>query len=201
MPTWLLTTTFYGQWLPGDPRGSITSVRDHRPGDPHQPTRLEHNRRGDPYEGAIVGLQRAARCQLKGPPVSVTPPQAEELLAQLLETAAFRGWTLHAASIMSNHIHLVVEAPAEVGKGELLRDFKSYAACRLNRAFSKPESGTWWTDGGSCRVVKELSPAIYYVCHHQPHPLLIWSKARGRIPVAESNPENEFPGQLPSLTR
>jgi hypothetical protein len=28
MTVWLLTSIFYGQWLPGDPRGSVTNVRE-----------------------------------------------------------------------------------------------------------------------------------------------------------------------------
>ena len=33
MTFWLLSSTFYGQWLPGDPRGSVTNVRDRRDDD------------------------------------------------------------------------------------------------------------------------------------------------------------------------
>src|SRR5712691_2000995 len=154
MTGWLLTSTFYGQWLPGDPRGSVTNVRERRPGDPVTQVRHEHARPGEEYEDAIPGLQRAALEQLKGRPVTVDLPQAEQLLDQLQETAAYRRWTLHAVSIMFNHIHLVVEAPPEAGKTQLLRDFTSYGAGRLNRQFGRRESGTWWTDGGSCRPIR-----------------------------------------------
>jgi REP element-mobilizing transposase RayT len=122
-------------------------------------------------------------------------PQAEQLLEQLQETARYRGWTLHAVSIMFNHIHLVVEAPPQVGKKELLRDFKSYGARRLNRRFGPRESGTWWTDSGSCRPVRNIAAAIFYVCHRQPNPLVVWSLERGRIPPAESHPDNVYPGE------
>ena len=127
MTAWFLTSTFYGQWLPGDPRGSVTNVLDRRPGDSATPVRIEHAGVGEEYENAIPGLQRAALEQLKGPPVTVDLPQAEQLLDQFQETAAYRAWNLHAVSVMVNHIHLVVEAPPEVGKSELLRNFKSYA--------------------------------------------------------------------------
>lgn len=43
MPLWLLTSTFYGQWLPGDERGSVTNVRDQRPTDPDAKIRIEHD--------------------------------------------------------------------------------------------------------------------------------------------------------------
>lgn len=80
MTAWLLSSTFYGQWLPGDPRGSVTNVRDRRPDDPNKTVRLEHARFGDAYEDAIPGLQRSALQLLKGPPVAVDLAQAEQLL-------------------------------------------------------------------------------------------------------------------------
>jgi REP element-mobilizing transposase RayT len=198
MTAWLLTSTFYGQWLPGDTRGSVTNVRDRRPGDPATPVRIEHARPGDGYEDAIPGLQRAAREQLKGPPVAVDLPQAEQLLDQFQETAAHRHWTLHAISVMFNHIHLVVEAPLEVGKSDLLRDLKSYGSRRLNRLFGSRASGTWWTDGGSCKPIRHLATAVYYVCHRQPDPLVVWSRDRGRIPPAESHPDNVYAAEFDS---
>src|SRR5437016_1091471 len=179
MTAWLLTSTFYGQWLPGDPRGSVTNVRNRRTDDPPAAARIEHSLPGQEYEDAMPGLQRASIEQLQGPPVTVDLPQAEQLLEQLQETAGYRGWTLHAVSIMFNHIHLVVEAPPQVGKKELLRDFKSYGARRFNRQFGPRESGTWWTDSGSCRPVRNIAAAIFYVCHRQPNPLVVWSLDRG----------------------
>src|SRR5258708_2347188 len=181
MTTWLLPSTFYGQWLPGDPRGSVTNVRDRRAGDGDTPVRIEHARIGDEYEDAIPGLQHAARERLKGPPVALDLSQAEQLLEQFQETAAYRNWELCAASIMFKHFHLIAEAPPEAGKSQLLRDFKSYGARRLNRVFGARESGTWWTDGGSCRPIRGLVAAIFYVCYRQPNPLLVWSRERGRI--------------------
>src|SRR5205807_1689885 len=109
-----------------------------------------------------------------------------------------RGWTLHAVSVMVNHVHLVVEAAPAIGKSVLLRDFKSYASRCLNRAFGPRVSGTWWTDGGSCRPIRHLPAAVFYTCHRQPHPLLVWSRERGRIPPAESHPDNVYRGDCNS---
>jgi len=193
MPHWLVSSTFYGQWLPGDPRGSVTNVHDRRPTDSNSPARHEHDQPGEDYEPGIPRLQTAAQDQMKGGPVSVNLPQAEQLLEQFLETAQCRGWILHAVSIMFNHIHLIVEAPPKIGKKELLRDFKSYGARRLNRISGRTHSGTWWTDSGSCRRVRNLAATIFYVCHRQPKPLVIWSRERGRIPPEESDTSNRFP--------
>ena len=52
---WLITWTTYATWLPGDPRGSVTSVRDGRG------PRREQDLPGIPYDGAMPGLRSAAR--------------------------------------------------------------------------------------------------------------------------------------------
>lgn len=195
MPCWLITSTFYGQWLPGNKRGSVTNVRERRSNDALSSVRREHSQPGQAFDGSMPGLYQAALEQLKGQPVCVDLAQADQLLDQFLETAAYRGWVLGAVSIMENHVHLVVEPPASAGggiamKSQLLRDFKGYGSRRLNRLFGEREAGTWWSDGGSARIVKNKATAIHYVCHCQPWPLVVWSRERGRIPVEESSVGN-----------
>ncbi|MEZ6056945.1 MAG: transposase [Planctomycetaceae bacterium] len=168
---WLLTWTTYGQWLPGDPRGSVTRVRT-APGKP----RIEHDQFQTPYDGPMPELQRAARNAMKSDPVWLTRPQAELLLEQFQETAAYRRWGLAAVAIMANHVHLVVGAPAGVTWDSLLRDFKSYGSRKLN---AQPEPAnkphTWWTQSGSRRRLPDeqgVRHAIEYV-RQQSHPLVI----------------------------
>jgi REP element-mobilizing transposase RayT len=194
MTSWLVSSTFYGQWLPGDPRGSVTNIRERRYSDHTSPVRHEHDRPGEEYEHEMPQLQAAARSQLKCAPISLNLAQAEQLLEQFLETAEHRGWILDAVSIMFNHFHLVVQAPSEFGKKKLLRDFKSYGSRRLTRISGRPASDTWWTESGSCRPVRNQLAAIYYVCHRQPKPLVVWSRERGRISPEESDPRNRYPG-------
>ena len=90
---WLLTTTTYGTWLPGDKRGFVSPVRA-------DDGRLElHNIPGTPYDADIPDLQQQAREFLKCDPIRLTRVQAEAVLAQLLETARYRGWTFVAAGL------------------------------------------------------------------------------------------------------
>ena len=93
---WLLTSTFYGNWLPGDRRGFVARVRDRRSDDPDTPSRVEHNRPDTPYDADIPALRRRAMANLAGEPVRVTAEQAAVLIAQFRETAGFRGWGLLA---------------------------------------------------------------------------------------------------------
>src|SRR5947208_16227711 len=108
MRSWLLTNTFYGTWLPGDARGSVTSVRDARPDDPPSDFRFEHDIPGTPWEEEIPELRHAAEEQMKGPPIYFDLEKAEIVLAQFQETARYRAHVLRAVSIMVNHLHFVL---------------------------------------------------------------------------------------------
>ena len=184
MRSWLLSSTYYGTWLPGDRRGSVTSVRDARADDAAGDFRFEHDLPGEAYEEEMAGLHGAAEAQLKGPPVYWDAEKALIVWAQFRETAAFRGRDLLAAAIMVNHCHLVVRTADDPDPTRLLADFKAYASRALNRRFGKPPSQTWWTTNGSKRKLKDdaaLAAAIHYVLYKQPRPLLVWSPETGRI--------------------
>jgi hypothetical protein len=172
MRTWLLTNTMYGTWLPGDRRGSVTSVRV-----PTADTRIEFDAPGEPYVESIPGLRDAAIRQMKGPPIHLELKKAEALLAQFLETARFRSWTILAVAIMHNHWHMVVEVPGDPTPSKILGDFKAWGTRRLTRDFGEPPSHTWWTDGGSTRILRNalaVSNAVVYVLKKQPNPLIVW---------------------------
>lgn len=184
MRHWLLTNTTYGTWLPGDARGSVTSVRDLRPGDAPSPFRFEHDLPGEPWEDELPGLRRSAAARLSGPPILLDPPKAEAVLAQFQETADQRGWTLRAAAVMANHFHLVVAVPDDPHPRKILADFKAYASRRLNLLYGKPPSETWWTDKGSKRKLKDegaVESGRRYVLFKQPFPLVVWSPEDGRL--------------------
>ena len=167
MRYWLLTSTTYGTWLPGDERGFVGRVWDTRPEDPATDTfRREHDQPHQAYDADIPGLKRESQRLMKGDPVWLTVEQADSVLTQFLETTAYRSWTLHAASIMANHFHAIVEAPADVRSDDILGDLKSYASRRMNKVFGKPSGGTWWTASGSKRPLQDtdrLPVPIRYV--------------------------------------
>jgi REP element-mobilizing transposase RayT len=177
MRAWLLTNTTYGSWLPGDPRGSVTSVRSVRPSDPITFTRIEHDVPGEPYEDAIPGLYASAESLLSGPKVYFDHEMANLVLAQFRETAMYRGWTLRAVAVMFNHFHIVVMVPENPDPRRILADFKAYGTRTLNRRFGRPPSRTWWTTNGSKRMLKDsaaIAAATHYVLKRQPNPLALW---------------------------
>jgi REP element-mobilizing transposase RayT len=179
---WFLTNTCYGNWLPGDERGFVGRVWEHRADDPMDKLRVEHDLPGEAYDEDIPGLEKAAREIMSGPPIVLTTAHAEVLLAQLQETARFRKWELRAVAIMFNHFHIVVGVAGDPKPAKILGDFKSWATRRLSERFGKPASETWWTERGSKRRLPDdraLASAIHYVLYKQPSPLITWSPETG----------------------
>jgi REP element-mobilizing transposase RayT len=167
---WLLTSTTYGTWLPGDHRGFVSNVRE-GPG-----PEVRHNRPGTPVDADMPGLVAGARANLRGPAVLLALEQAQALVVQFRETAVYRGWQLLAVAVMANHFHLVVGVAGDPDPANLLRDFKSYGSRALNRRWPKPASGTWWTESGSRRKLPNeaaVLAAIQYV-KNQPACLALW---------------------------
>jgi REP element-mobilizing transposase RayT len=184
MRFWLLTNTTYGTWLPGDRRGSVTSVRDFRSDDAPSSVRFEHDRPGEAWEQSLPGLYRSAREAMKGRPIYLDLAQAGIVLAQFQETAGYRKWTLHAVAIMANHFHVVIEVPGDPDPRKVLADLKAYGTRVLNRKFGRPASGTWWTSRGSKRKLPDaraVASAIEYVLYKQQRALVVWSLELGRL--------------------
>ncbi|MCS6977258.1 MAG: transposase [Gemmatales bacterium] len=125
----------------------------------------------------MPALQRYAVQMMKGPGVILSKEQAAPLLAQFLETARWRGWSLLAAAILPTHVHLILGVKGDPEPTTLLRDFKSYGSRCLNHVCGKPCGGSWWSRSGSARVVKtedHLHAAMRYVLERQKNALLIW---------------------------
>ena len=176
MHHWLITSTTYGTWLPGDARGFVSTLID------AQGHRVRHNIPGTPYDADMPPLESAARQALKCPPIRFCREQAERLVEQFQETVAYRGWQLLAAALMANHFHAVVGAEEAVTPETILRDLKSYGSRALSRKWSTPASGTWWTQGGSKRWLKDeaaVDAAVLYV-RRQEFPLVVWLDAAWR---------------------
>jgi REP element-mobilizing transposase RayT len=173
---WLLTSTFYGRWLPGDARGFVSRVRDDRPDDLPKPTRKEHDVPGTPYDTDLPGLHHSAEKSLRGAPIQIDLDQAQVLLKQFQETAAHRGWQLLAVAILNNHVHWVVGVNGDPDPTKILADFKAYGSRALSARWGKPASETWWTYGGSKRKLPDeqaVRAAISYV-RSQFEPLIVW---------------------------
>ncbi len=155
--------------MPGDARRFVSNVDV---GGEHL---ARHNRYGSPIDADMPLLRQSAKDKLKGPPVVFNREQAELLFDQFRETANVRNWTLIGVAIMFNHVHVLIEVADDTDPDDVLRDLKSYGSGKLNRKFGKPESGTWWTVGGSKRRKdRSAIPQLIEYLKKQPNPLVLW---------------------------
>ena len=155
----LVTSTTYGNWLPGDERGFVDGS--------------EQNVYGTPYRKAEPELKRYATELLKSETVFLDRKQAETILVQWQKETRKLDWHLFVVAVMSNHFHLVVAAPQDTDKAALLNRFKSRASFALNKHFGKR---TWWTSSGSVRFSFDepaLQARLNYV-KNQKNPLILW---------------------------
>lgn len=143
-----LTWTTYGTWLPGDPRGWRKWKRGERPPQPL--------------------LEDWCRDRMKEQPVVLTHEQRDAVERVIVEHAAIRGWLLHAVSVRSNHVHVVVSANAEPKK---VRDQFKANATRVLRALPEPITNEKiWTRGGDIEFIDtedDLEQVILYVTEAQ----------------------------------
>lgn len=169
---WFLTWTTYGTWLPGDERGFVSPKFDEI-----KPEK-RNNVVGIAYDKDRPRLQEIAKSKLIGDLIYLQNEHTTTIRNQFEETAEHRGWVIVIAAIMANHIHLVVGVFGDPEPSNLLRDFKSYASGALNRQFSKPQSGTWWTEQGSKRKIKDarhFAAVVNYV-RNQKGAMNLWGK-------------------------
>jgi REP element-mobilizing transposase RayT len=141
---YFLTWVTYGTWLPGDTRGWVRYKNGWQLSDP------------------IRELEAKARMTEDACILSREERRAVE--AQIAETCAHRGWTLHVVNCRSNHVHAVVTA--DVADPDKIRiDLKAWATRALKQGFDSRRQN-WWAERGSIRYLNtddDLESATLYV--------------------------------------
>ena len=128
---YFLTWVTYGTWLPGDARGWIKYQAGWQLPDP---IRVRESK-ARMSEGACI----------------LTMEQRRAVEAQIAETCAHRGWTLHAVNCRSNHVHAVVTADV-IDPDKIRIDLKAWATRALKK-MSASERDNWWAERGSIRYL------------------------------------------------
>lgn len=177
---YFITWTCYGTWLHGSPSGSADD---------------EHNIPGTPYLPPDAQRQAAEREKMEQPPYSLDERRREVLLAAIRQDCEYRGWTLHAVHVRSNHIHVVVTADATPER--VMNDLKSYGSRRLNEAGFDTKDRKRWTRHGSTRYLwteDDVHAAVEYTLDRQGTPMSRWVREDRSLAVAARNetPRVEF---------
>ena len=116
------------------------------------------------------------------PAYTLAAPHRALVLQAIQEVCAYRGWTLLAAHVRTNHVHTVVMAGAAPER--VMTDFKTYASRKLNAGgFDTPERRRW-TRHGSTRYLwhpTHVEAAIRYVVQQQGTPMAVYENTERAV--------------------
>jgi REP element-mobilizing transposase RayT len=157
---YLITFTAYGVRLHGDASGSV----DRR-----------HNVYGTPHLQPDPRRLKTDRGLMRQPPYMMDGRRRGIVLEAIRELCVYRGWTLLAAHVRSNHVHLVVNGDATPER--VMTDAKSLASRNLNWDGCDSPDRRRWTRHGSTRYLwktPDVEAAVEYVVREQGEPMAVF---------------------------
>ena len=154
----LLTWRCYGTHLPGQP-GAVLPAQ---------------NQYNSPLPTPNPIRESSARARMLHPPYVLDPPHRDVVLTAMQQVCATKAWSLLAAHIRTNHIHVVISAP--VKPESVLSVLKAYSSRALNSQSSS--NRPHWARHGSTRYLwntQSLNAAVAYVLHSQGDPMCTYT--------------------------
>jgi REP element-mobilizing transposase RayT len=133
---YFITFTTYGTWLQGRDPGWVDRA---------------HNRFGTPIPGPDAARHAGQRTAMRQPAYRLDEPRRAVVLAAILDVARHRRWTLWAAHVRSNHMHVVVTAACRPEK--VMSDLKAWASRRLQEICGEDVDRDRWTQHGSTKYL------------------------------------------------
>jgi REP element-mobilizing transposase RayT len=158
--TYLITFACYGTHLHGDESGSVD--RNHN---------LHGSRVLEPHH-TRASLARHAMAQSE---YAMDQRRRDAVLSAIRERCTDRGWSLLAAHVRTNHVHIVISADAVPER--IINDLKSYVSRVLNRSGLDAPNRKRWARHGSTRWLHDrdsISAAIRYVAENQGEPMALF---------------------------
>ena len=163
--TYLMTWTCYGAWLPGQ-TGAIPRTR---------------NRFGAPLPESDARTEQQARKRMKHQPYLLDAIRRQAVLKSLEQVCSCRGWTLLAAHVRTNHVHVV--AIADRKPEHVMNALKAYSSRYLNQCAPDTEDRRRWARHGSTRYLwtsLAVSAAIQYVVRGQGEAMAVFETPAAR---------------------
>jgi REP element-mobilizing transposase RayT len=163
--TYLITWVCYGAWLPGQ-RGAVPRIR---------------NQPGAPLPEPDTNTKRYSRNRMLQDPYLLDAVRRQVVLNSAQQVCFCRGWTLWAAHIRTNHIHVVITANCRSER--VMNALKSYSSRALNDQAVDGQSRRRWARHGSTRypwTEDAVRAAIQYVVREQGEPMALFEKPSPR---------------------
>jgi hypothetical protein len=158
--TYLITFSCYGARVHGDDPWSVDR---------------KHRLPGGPMLAPNFNRPFSERRLMDKLPYRMDRPRHPAVLAAIVERCFQRGWTLLAAHVRSNHVHLIVVTDASADR--VMNDIKSYASRRLNQSGCDGPDQKRWARRGSMRNLRgrmNTDAAIRYVIGKQGAPMAVY---------------------------
>jgi len=146
---YFLTWTCYGTWLHGDPRGSVDR---------------NHNQFGEAFIRPDLQRQDSARGRMRSNPVRLSDPQRRLVNREILRICEYFSWRVIELAVMSNHVHIVLQAP-DCEINDVLAKLKRYTTRNMHDKGSYAGQRLW-TRSGSTRYLfneQNVEAAARYV--------------------------------------
>ena len=109
-----------------------------------------------------------ARAILRGPAMRFDPAMRSVLEQTLREACAYRGWSVLALAVLSNHIHIVASAP--LAPERVMAVLKARGTRALRVAGLVQPGAFVWSHHGSTRYLwteRDVTQAVTYVSEGQ----------------------------------
>jgi REP element-mobilizing transposase RayT len=134
-----------------------------------------HNLPGSRLVEGDTNWAEWARHQVDQPPYSMDEGRRQAVLASMIDRCSNRGWSLLAAHVRTNHVHVLIEAEALPER--VMNDLKSFASRRLNELGFDGSDRKRWARHGSTRWLwkrEDVLAALGYVVDKQGEPMAIY---------------------------
>jgi REP element-mobilizing transposase RayT len=155
--TYLITFACYGSHMHGDPEGSVDR---------------SHNHYGGPLAKPNPRRLKAELQLMDQPPYELDGPRRRAVLDAITYRCQQSGWSLIAAHVRQNHVHLVIQA--EEKPEFVMTQLKSAASRCLNDRGFDDRTRKRWARHGSTRTLfnqQTVQSSIRYVLEGQGEPM------------------------------
>ena len=140
LPHYFITWKCYGQHLPGDHRGWRKSVEGEQPPRPQ--------------------LARWTMDQLTESVVTLDTRQRHAVKYAIEQHARVRDWILHAVSVRTTHVHILVSC--DVKPEKVREQFKANATRQIRQVTPDDARVRWWARGGDTQFIKAVDLPLVY---------------------------------------
>jgi REP element-mobilizing transposase RayT len=157
--TYLITWVCYGAWLPGQ-CGAVPRTQ---------------NRFGAPLPEPNTSREEQSRNRMRQNRYLLDSVRRQVVLKSLQEVCSHRGWTLFAAHVRTNHVHVVTMANCK--PEVVVNAMKAYSRRALNRHALDGPDRLRWARHGSTRYLwtrESVAAAVQYVVREQGESLAVF---------------------------